>query len=445
MNMRPVFSEPSEILAQYDALAARVNDGQPVDLREALAAASALALALRASLMTTTALAPRPKRAKAALAFDMGAQSFARALRIVMRACAARSTIPIFAAVRLDASGDALRLTCNDADREISVVVEAPGVGEWSAVVNGKALAAIVGKAKGPLVLRGEETEPREKGGHVWRDTILHISGAASATLQGLCVADWPKSPAPASADALPLKPDELRALLAFAALSVSEEETRYYLNGVFLHVMGGQLVTVATDGHRLHCARMGGWDGLEFPAVIIPRNAVADMLALLATPGEAFAFAVGAQGVTMTMGPVSLASKVIDGSFPDYTRVIPSGPAAQSVEMAAADLDSAMAQVVALRGRASPIGVFDFAPEGVTVSASTTEGAKMRADLDARGCGEPVKMAFNAAYVRDVVAALGAERVAIHIFGHNDPVRIVAAGEGAAAGRVAVIMPLRA
>ena len=433
MKMTADFANASDVLAQYDALAARPAD---VTTPQALAMADALANALRAALMTSTALAPRPKRAKAAapLAFDMGAQSFARALRLVMRASATggRYVFPILSAVRLDASGDVLRLTCSDVDREISVAVEAPGVGDWAAAVNAKALAALVGKAKGQLEMRRD-------------GEALHISGAVTAILQSLDVANWPRSPAPLESVALPIQPDELRGLLAFAAPAVSTEETRYYLNGAFMHVNGaGQLAAVATDGHRLHRAQMDGWKGLEFPAVIIPRATVADMLALLATPGEAFAFNVGGHGVTMTMGPVSLASKVIDGSFPDYVRVIPSRPP-HVVEMAAADLDAALSKAAALKDRragASAFAQLIFAPGGVEVTARNADGVTLSEHVKADDCRCSFEFGFNVANLREAIKSAGAERVAFHISGENDAVIIAdAAGDGS---RVAVVMPMR-
>lgn len=429
MQMNHAFSAPSDLLAAHDDIAARLERGESVLTVEVAACAAALAAALRATLAT----APAPRRApkSKALAFEMTAESFGRALKLAMRACAGRSIVPIFAGVRLDAAGDALLVTCNDVDREISVEVVAPGVGVWSAVVEARPLASLLSKVKGAITLQGD-------------DGALIIGGAVTARMTGLDVEAWPRAPEQRNPYTLLIQPGELRDLLAYVQPAMSEEETRYYLNGAFLHVAGGQLAAVATDGHRLHVAKMAAWHGLDFKGQIIPRAAVDDILAMLAQPSEGFAFAISETGVTLKAGPVSLASKVIDGSFPDYVRVIPSRPP-HVVEMAAADLDAALSKAAALKDRragASAFAQLIFAPGGVEVTARNADGVTLSEHVKADDCRCSFEFGFNVANLREAIKSAGAERVAFHISGENDAVIIAdAAGDGS---RVAVVMPMR-
>lgn len=451
MNMQNAFSEPVEILAQYEALADRLARGVTVETGEALACASALASALRAALMTSTAAPKRAAKPKAGtpLTFEMTAESLARALRVAMRAAvtSGRSAGMIMSYVRLDAAGDALLLTCNDCDREISVEIAAPGIGAWSAIVEAKALAASLSKAKGAVTMRGEETELRSvpatahAPAHEWRDTVLHVAGAVTATIQGRCVNDWPKAPPQRAPYQLLIQPGELRDLLAFVAPGMSEEATRYYLNGAFIHVADGHLAAVATDGHRMHVAKLAAWHGLDFKGQIIPRDTVGDILAMLAAPVEGFAFAVSETGVTLKAGPFSLSSKIVDASFPDYTRVVPSRPK-HTVEMVSADLDGALAKAVAIKGR-NGMARLTFGADVVEVSAKTLGGASMSAEIAAPGCGHGFEVGFNVSYLRDALKVTEGERVAFRFDGPADPFTITAANSDGS--RLVVIVPLRA
>lgn len=453
MNMNHAFAAASDPLAQHDALAARLAQGGQIETGEAMAVAGALAVALRASLMTSTAPSkPRATKGALPLAFEMHAPSFTRALRLAMRACVAggRSVIPILAHVRLVASGDVLALSCNDMDREITVEIAAPGVGTWAAVVDAKTLLGAVGKAKGLLTMQGAETEERSRGGKngvpvtTWRDTVLTIGGAVSATIQGRCVADWPKAPPQRAPFSLMIQPGELASLLAYVQPAISQEETRYYLNGAYIHVNGDTLACVSTDGHRMHVAKMPAWHGLAFPPVIIPRATVADILAALAAPVDGFAFAISETGVTLKAGPVSIASKIIDGNFPDYTRAIPRGEK-HSVTFEAASLDSAMERAQAIKaamGQTKAAARVTFGPAGAEVLARTVEGASMSATVPATDSACDYEMTFNAAYVREVIKATGAERVTMRLDGPGDAVIITA--ENGDGSRLAVLMPLR-
>lgn len=455
MNMQNAFSEPVEILAQHAALMDRVQRGATVETGEALACASALASALRAALMTSTApTKPRAAKVAAPLAFDMHAPSFTRALRLAMRAAVTggRCVIPILATVRLVASGDVLALSCNDMDREITVEVSAPDVGTWAAIVDAKTLLATVGKVKGLLTMRGEETEERTAGGKngvpvtTWRDTVLTIGGAVSARLEGRCVADFPAAPPQRAPYQLLIQPGELASLLAYVQPAISQEETRYYLNGAFMHVSGDTLACVSTDGHRMHLATMPAWYGLAFAPVIIPRAAVADILAALAAPVDGFAFAISETGVTLKAGPVSIASKVIEGSFPDYTRVIPRGEA-HTVVFEVSALDSALERAQAIKqttGATRAVARLGFSPAGVEVSARTMEGATTSADVASVGpCACDYEMAFNASYLREAIKAAGSDQVTVRLDGPADAITVRPKnGDGS---RIAVLMPLRA
>jgi DNA polymerase-3 subunit beta len=270
MNAQPQGADFA--LALYDAACV---SHQRKDWRQAC---HALAATLKAELLRSAATpmpandlpapakpaakaAKGPKAAAAPLAFTMTAESLSKALRLLCRITDRRGTIPILAHVLIVASGDTLDMTATDLDRELTLTVEAPGVGEWQATADAHALAKLLGKAKGPVSLAGEVTDHRRGAQNDESKpfcTRIMVGGAVNATLAGLPPADFPR----VKADTLKglhkvaVTPAQLVDGFSFARPAISTEETRYYLNGAYVHQViedGRRRVRiVATDGSRL-------------------------------------------------------------------------------------------------------------------------------------------------------------------------------------------------
>lgn len=391
------------------------------------------------------------KKTQAQFAPNMSAENFAKALKLALRAVTP-SPIEICGMVRLEAAAGVVTMMTNDLDREIRIAIDAPDAGVWSAVVDARNLAKIIGKAKGPLIMRGEETEERSRkvgpDTHTWRDTVLHISGAVTATMQGRCVADWPSAPPVKNAVAVDISAVDLTALLTHVRPTISTEQTRYYLNGAFIHTDGGRIVCASTDGHRLSKIDRAAPAGLEFKGEIIPTAAVADMLVMLAGAGEgSIEFALSPSGVTLKAGPVSLVSKIVDGSFPDYVRVIPSNTSIdQWIEFSADELSAAFGQAMACaprQGEVKNMVRLAFTGGHVELTGRNDDGVSATATLCSY-VGDGFEMALNAAYMREAIATIGCERVKIGVSSPRNPIRIESA-DRSADGRLIVVMPLKA
>jgi len=428
-------------------------------------ACHALADALKAELMRSAAIpqpandpappkAPRPaakRSSKAAepVTFTMTAESLTKALRLLCRVVPSRYSIAILGQALFEARGDVLAMTVTDLDREMTVHVTAPGVGEWSATCEAKALADLLRKSKGAVSLRGEPTEEktRKSGGETetYRDSRLIISGAVSATLMGRDPADFPRVKADAlkGMTAVDVQPAELARALTYVKPAMSTEETRYYLNGAYLCgvVRDGEsrLEICATDGSRLHVIDL---EGFADAGRIIPLATVGDMLGMLDASAEGFALNCSAKLLQMTAGPIVLTSKLIDGNYPDYRRVIPAD--GSCITFDAAQLAETLAKVSAISNERSRTVRLAFDGPAVTLTCRNMQMAESAETIPCDGAVGDLLMAFNADYLRAAVLSLNAERVNVYVTNANSPARLESADKGAD-DRLAIVMPLRA
>jgi DNA polymerase-3 subunit beta len=210
---------------------------------------------------------------------------------------------------------------------------------------------------------------------------------------------------------------------------AMSDEETRYFLRGIYLHTAEGKLRAVATDGHRL--AQHDGPSTDDFAGVIVPRKLVSMV------PTGDISVGVSSRKIRFLSDGLEIVSKVIDGTFPDYQRVIPrDNPKTAVVDRVA--LYSASDRVATISSEKTRSVKFSFAAGAVSLSARGEVGTaedEIGIEYDA----EPLDIGFNAAYVRDTLGAFVDEKVTLHLNEPGSPAVIEAGGP-----LLAVLMPLR-
>jgi DNA polymerase-3 subunit beta len=404
-----------------------------------------------------------PAKAKAApvTGFDMSAGSLASAFKLLAKVTEKRNHIPIVAHTHMLATGDTLQLTATDLDMEILIQVDAPGIGQWEAAAETHAVLAMLAKfPKGAQVtLQGESLET-----HTWKhegkdcsETLTRVTvqcAGSTATLAGRDLADYPHMVAKWG-DAPPafyMPSDALADALAFVTPSISTEETRYYLNGAYVHVMPGKkpaLRVVSTDGHRASV-----WEtrdvpkGAEsMPGVIIPRKAVSVARAFLAQ-SDRILLTVSPSHVEIGAGPVRLISKLIDGSFPDYTRIIPRDNAKVATFDSESMTDAVSRVAHAAQDPRKPVIRFTFGDDdGASVRLATKSPEGAAADYaTAIDWKEPesLEIGFNGAYVREMMGQFGPGLVAMRFADGASPVLVAPAKESGPVSRLTVLMPIR-
>ena len=244
-----------------------------------------------------------------------------KALNHVQSVVERRNTIPILSNVLLEADNGALNLTATDLEIEIRERVEAEVAQAGAVTAPAHMLYDIVRKLPdgAQVELAMDETGSR-----------LNLTAGKSAfALQTLPREDFPAMAQDEMPVAFAMPTQDLRRLIDKTRFAISVEETRYYLNGIYLHVLdedGSSLLrAVATDGHRLARVQLARPVGAEaMPAIIIPRKTVSEVQKLLEDSDGEVSMQVSDTKINFAFADIVLTSKLIDGKFPDYTRVIP-------------------------------------------------------------------------------------------------------------------------
>lgn len=359
-----------------------------------------------------------------------------RSLGHVHRVVERRNTIPILSNVLLRAQ-EGLRLKATDLDIEVTETIPADVAEGGSTTVPAHVIYDIVRKLP-----EGAQVSLEASG-----DTgqMLIRSGRSRFMLQALPESDFPDLAAGDMPHRFSLPAADLKRLIEKTQFAISTEETRYYLNGIFLHTIESGdaqvLRAVATDGHRLARVEMpapGGSTGM--PGVIVPRKAVAEILKLVENGEETILVELSSAKVRLTFGGVVLTSKLIDGTFPDYQRVIPSGNDKVLV-VERDDFAKAVDRVSTIsseRGRAVKLAI----QEGRLVltvnnpdSGSATE--EVSVDYDA----SPIDIGFNARYLLDITGQLDGDTAVFRLADPGSPT-LIQDREGSTA--LYVLMPMR-
>lgn len=359
---------------------------------------------------------------------SLSAKSAAALLAAAAGAVERRNTIPILANVLIEFDGAALSVTGTDLDVTASRSAAACGGVPWSATAPAEVLRGFIGKLPDKAELSIEPDGDNR---------LVLISGRARLRVQTLPATDFPQMSGEDADTTFDAPAEALATMLKAAVVAVSAEEARYYLNGVYLHASADRLTAVATDGYRMVTDAIDLPDGAEtMPGVIVPTKAVRMIVAMLGRH-DAARVTVSQGRIGVVAGDETVVSKLIDGTFPDYQRVIPAGNAIRA-QIVAADLLAAVARVVAVsdeRGRPVKLSFRDGA---LDLEARNASGSEAVDEVAAAVEGGAVEIGVNARYLADVVTAIGGETADFRLADAGSPMLLVN-GE-----RRGVIMPMR-
>ncbi|MGZ3276890.1 MAG: DNA polymerase III subunit beta [Caulobacteraceae bacterium] len=369
--------------------------------------------------------------------FTIERTALIKALGHVQSVVERRNTIPILSNVLLSADRNGVSFAATDLDMEIVDFADAQVDTPGQITAPAHTLYEIVRKLP-----EGAEVELRYTGD----DPRLQISaGRSKFNLPVLPAGDFPVMSSDGLSQRITLDTGDLIRLIDKTRFAISTEETRYYLNGLYLHTVGEgagqQLRAVATDGHRLALAEMIAPAGVAgVPGVIVPRKTVQEARRLLEDAGETVELQVSASKVRIQFGRASLTSKVIDGSFPDYMRVIPrDNDKMLTVDIAlfAAAVDR-VATISAEKSRSVKLAI---EPGRMTLTVRNMEAGQAVEELEAEYEGEPFEIGFNARYLLDVAGQIQGEAAE---FRFADPASPTLALDSSDPGVQYVLMPLR-
>ncbi len=348
-----------------------------------------------------------------------------------------RNTIPILANVLIEAEGDAVQFRATDLD--IEVVDRAPAKVEraGATTVAAVTLNEIVRKLPdGALVTLTED-------GVSGRLSIE--AGRSNFSLATLPKEDFPVMASSDYATNFSAPAPVLRRLFDKSKFAISTEETRYYLNGVYMHVAeadGGRVLRcVATDGHRLARIDADLPENAEGMAgVIVPRKTVGELRKLLDDDEMQIAVSVSETKVRFATPDITLTSKVIDGTFPDYTRVIPTGNT-RKLEVDAADFAKAVDRVATVSSERSRAVKLSLDEDRLVLSVNAPDSGAAEEELAVAYGDERLEIGFNAKYLLEIASQVDREN-AIFLFNSSGDPTLMREGNDTTA--VYVVMPMR-
>lgn len=312
-----------------------------------------------------------------------------------------RNTMPILANVLVEAQKGEVRLTATDLEVGVRGAIESSVGKEGSVTVSAKKLYEIV----------REVPDDQVQIKRLDNDWVEIRSGKSMFKIVGLDAREFPQFPKFNPKTLPTVSAATIRGMIERTIFAVSTDETRYSLNGVFIEQGEGSKVRmVSTDGHRLaYEEREIGALGIS-KGVILPRKGLAELKKLL-EDGDDGSVSIGFQE---NMGLVSkdkveLFMRLIDGDFPDYTKVIPqANPNIAKVEHV--NLLQALRRVSILSNERYKGIKMEFSPGRVSLSASNPDLGEAVEEIEADYNGKPIPIGFNARYLLDVLAVLGSD-----------------------------------
>jgi DNA polymerase-3 subunit beta len=277
------------------------------------------------------------------------------------------------------------------------------------------------------------------------RAVLAVRAGRSRFTLQTLPESDFPDLAAGDMTHKFALAGADLKRLIDKTQFAISTEETRYYLNGIYLHVAGSgksqTLRAVATDGHRLAQTDLpvpAGAAGM--PGVIVPRKTVTEVQRLIEDSGAEVGIELSSAKIRFSIGDVVLTSKLIDGTFPDYARVIPSGNDKELV-VDKKDFEAAVDRVSTVsseRGRAVKLSL---SGGKLILSVTNPDSGSATEEIEVDYDGDPIDIGFNSRYLLDIAGQLDGEVAVLRLADPGSPTLIE---DKDAKGSLYVLMPMR-
>jgi DNA polymerase-3 subunit beta len=352
------------------------------------------------------------------------------ALQSVIGVVERRQTMPILANVLLSARNDRLTLTGTDLEVELvaatSVSVQQPG----DVTVPGRKLLEIFRALPDstPVALSAEG------------DRVQLRAGRSRFTLASLPAAEFPVVDEINGQQVLAVAQSEFRRLLDKTHFSMAQQDVRYYLNGLLLETDGTALRAVATDGHRLAlCETELQEKARVAQQVIVPRKGVLELHRILGGEGS-IELAIGTNHIRAQIGDIRFTSKLIDGRFPEYGRVIPAAPT--KIVLAGREALRQALQRTAILSNEKYRGIrLSVSPALLTLQAHNPEQEEAEDQMEVVYQGEDVEIGFNVNYLLDALAAIEVEQVEIGLSDSNSSCLIRAPGN---TDTKYVVMPMR-
>lgn len=363
--------------------------------------------------------------------FSTTRDALLRPLQVVSGAVERRHTLPILSNVLIRVGQDELRMTGTDLEVELVSKVSLEGATEGEATVPAKKLLDIVRSLP-----EGNDVTFEANG-----DKVILRSGRSKFTLSSLPASEFPDIDEWEAEVKFELPRGDLKRLMERTHFSMANQDVRYYLNGMLFEVNDDLLRTVATDGHRLAMAGTQlGQSGLPQRQVIVPRKGVSELMRLLEQDEQLVQVSIGQNHIRLRSDGMVFTSKLLDGRFPDYRRVLPQG----GDKWVIADRDilrSACSRASILSNEKFRGVRLNLSTNELALTANNPEQEQAEEVVEVDYQGEALEIGFNVNYVVDVLNAIQGQQVKFTLSDANSSALVEDNADNAA---LYVVMPMR-
>ncbi|QIB65612.1 DNA polymerase III subunit beta [Kineobactrum salinum] len=365
--------------------------------------------------------------------FSISRDALLRPLNLVAGVVERRQTLPILSNILVVLDGDQLSLTGTDLEVELVGRVRlaaAPAVGGEFTVPARKLVDICKSLPEGSdIEFAAEESK------------VTLRCGRSRFTLSTLPAREFPSVEESSGTQQFRIGQGQLRRLIDRTGFAMAQQDVRYYLNGMLLELKGGRLRVVATDGHRLAmCTLPSAVDNAEDVQVILPRKGVLEMARLLLDEDEEIAIVLGSNHLRATTADFTFTSKLVDGKFPDYERVLPRAPD-KIVIGSRLELRQAFVRTAILSNEKYRGVRLKLATESMEILANNPEQEQAEEQVPVDYQGEGVEIGFNVSYLLDVLGVLSGEKIKLSLSDPNSSALLEESEEG---DSLYVVMPMR-
>ena len=342
-----------------------------------------------------------------------------------------RNTLPILSNLLLEAKNNSIKLTATDLEMQISLTLDSQFTGELSTTVSAKKIGDICRSLPDNVDIDMVSNDNR----------ITVKSGKSRFNLQTLPAADYPVMTKVANSNAqINISQVALKRLLKQVEFAMAQQDIRYYLNGLLLEVNENKLNIVGTDGHRLSFTSTQLEKSYEKTEVIIPRKTVVELIKLLNDSEDDVTIELNVGQINFAFDGIHLISKVIDGKFPDYNRVIPVGHqntfTVNRAEVLSAMLRASILSNEKYRGIRLVLG-----NNNLKLISTNTEQEEAEEELEIQYAKDTIDIGFNVTYLIDVLNNVTDEQIQFSFADANSSCLITTESD---ANYKYVVMPMR-
>ena len=372
-------------------------------------------------------------------AFSSEKKAFIRALSHIQSIVEKRTTVPVLSNVKIDAGKDGIFLTGTDMTISVTERLETPVDEYGSATVPAHMLYDVIRKLPENAAINFKFDEASER--------LTVDSANCSFTLATLPVNQFPNVEFSTGESSFSMSASDLRYLIDKTRFAISTEETRYYLNGLYLHYAEnedgiGAFIAVSTDGHRLAKAEIPAPEGSHnFPSVIVPRKTIAEIRKIAEEQEEPVSLSVSDGKIIVSYATGKLASKLIEGNFPDYRAAIPQN-SAHPMQAYAAALATAVDRVTTITSDKTRSVKTEVTNGKMLIQAQSDSSGAATESVEIDYEGEPISLTFNSRYLLDTLSVIESD-VALFDFSGTGGTAPVLIKDPAAEGALYIVMPM--